>query len=140
MCGDISKTAARSRNMAAIKSKNTSPEIAVRKLVHALGFRYRLHADDLPGKPDLVNRAKRKAIFVHGCFWHSHGSPICRRKNTPQTRLDYWGPKLQRNAMRDMKNLSALLDLGYSVLTVWECQIKDDLYLKTQIQYFWEEK
>ncbi|MGO8096007.1 very short patch repair endonuclease [Rhizobium leguminosarum] len=130
-------SAQRSKNMAAIKSTNTRPEIVVRKLMHAMGCRFRLHAKELPGKPDIVNRTRKKAIFVNGCFWHSHGSPSCRRSNRPKARIEYWTPKLRRNVERDDLNLARLLNDGYSILVVWECEIIDQVHLRKVLDQFW---
>lgn len=113
-------TAERSDVMRAVKSGDTTPELVVRRLIHAMGFRYRLHGADLPGKPDIVLPRHGKAIFVHGCFWHRHA---CRAgQSTPATRLDYWQAKFDRNVVRDRSNLRKLRRLGWSVLVVWECQ------------------
>ncbi|MCC6425860.1 MAG: DNA mismatch endonuclease Vsr [Phycisphaerales bacterium] len=112
--------AQRSKNMSRIRSKDTGPEMVVRRLVHAMGFRYRLHVRSLPGKPDLVFPAKHKAVLVHGCFWHSHRCKEGRR--SPKSRVEYWGPKIARNADRDRQNQRRLRALGWSVLVVWECE------------------
>lgn len=106
------------------KAKDTGPEMTVRRLLHRLGYRYRLHRKDLPGKPDLAFGPRKKAIFVHGCFWHQH--PGCRSARMPATRLDYWQPKLTENVARDARNLALLRRLGWSVAVAWECQIKSD--------------
>lgn len=111
--------AERSRVMALVKSKDTTPELRVRRLVHGLGYRYRLHATELPGKPDLVLPRLRKVILVHGCFWHQHACPRCR---VPSTSRGYWLAKMERNAARDQRNRRALRRLGWDVLVVWECQ------------------
>ncbi len=116
---------ARRKVMRAIKSKNTKPEMAVRRLVHGMGYRYRLHRKDLPGKPDLTFGPRNKAIFVHGCFWHQH--PGCRDARMPAKRLDYWEPKLTANVVRDARNLRLLRRLGWSVAVVWECQVESDV-------------
>ena len=111
--------AVRSRNMSRIRSKDTTPEMIVRRLVHAAGFRYRLHAGDLPGRPDLVFPRLRKAIFVHGCFWHRH-----RCKNgqvVPATRTAFWRAKFEANVTRDRKARRQLRGAGWDVLVVWEC-------------------
>jgi DNA mismatch endonuclease, patch repair protein len=113
----------RSANMARIRSKDTSPEIVLRKLIHGLGYRFRLHRKDLPGKPDLVFPSRRRVIFVHGCFWHQH--PECREGRVPGSRLEYWGPKLRRNQERDAASQAALRGQGWRCLTVWECELKD---------------
>lgn len=109
----------RSRIMAAVKSKDTAPEMAVRRMVHSLGFRYRLHARDLPGTPDMVFPRFRKIINVSGCFWHMHGCGRCR---IPKSRRPYWTVKLNRNAARDKTNRRLLRQAGWRVLVVWECQ------------------
>jgi DNA mismatch endonuclease (patch repair protein) len=114
--------AERSRIMAAVRSQDTTPEIIVRRLVHALGYRFRLHRRDLPGKPDIVFPRLLKAIQVHGCFWHRHACDA--GQSTPATRLDYWNAKFARNVERDRRNLRALRRLGWSVLVVWECQTR----------------
>ncbi len=116
-------SAARSRNMAAIKSAGMKPEMLVRSLVHRMGYRYRLHAKDLPGKPDLVFRKKRKAIFVHGCFWHQHSAAKCPDGRAPKSNLHYWSGKLARNVARDAHNIEALKALKWKTLVVWECEI-----------------
>jgi DNA mismatch endonuclease (patch repair protein) len=108
--------------MRAVKSTNTAPEMIVRRLVHGLGYRYRLHRPDPPGKPDLVFTSRGKVIFVNGCFWHQHA---CKRGNRqPASNVDYWRRKLAKNVARDRANVRKLRRLGWCVLTVWECQIK----------------
>lgn len=124
----------RSKIMARVRSKNMRPELAVRKLVFAMGYRYRLHARDLPGCPDLVLRPRRKVIFVHGCFWHRHAN--CSLARLPKSRLDFWETKLESNRLRDEKNRRALRRKGWKVLTVWECQIKDTAGLEQRIRRF----
>lgn len=114
----------RSANMRAIRSKGMKPEMIVRQLVHRMGFRYRLHRKDLPGKPDLVFGPRRKVIFVHGCFWHQHNDPACKLSHAPKSRLDYWQPKLKRNQERDATAIAELASQGWVVLTVWECETK----------------
>ncbi|EPR17531.1 Fis family transcriptional regulator [Sphingobium indicum IP26] len=117
----------RSETMARVPSKNTTPEMRVRRVLHARGLRYRLHARDLPGRPDLVFRKAKVAVFVHGCFWHSH--PGCSRARIPSSRQDYWIPKLERNVKRDAQVQVELIDAGWTVVVVWECETKciDDL-------------
>jgi len=115
--------AKRSQIMAKVKSKHTKPELAVRKIVHALGYRYRLHCSDLPGKPDLVFRPKRKLIFVHGCFWHRHKK--CRFATTPKTRVEFWESKFRANVARDRRNRLELKQLGWQILSVWQCELKN---------------
>lgn len=114
-------SAGRRRNMQAIRGTDTKPEMAVRRLLHGKGYRYRLHRRDLPGKPDLVFPARRKIIEVRGCFWHRHSG--CRSASTPATRSDYWQTKFATNVARDERNLAALRAAGWSVLVVWECEV-----------------
>lgn len=111
----------RSENMRRIRSKGMRPELAVRSMVHKMGYRFRLHRKDLPGKPDLVFAGRRKVIFVHGCFWHAHD---CKTAHRPKSNADYWGLKLKRNAARDKKNLAALMAQGWKPLVIWECELK----------------
>jgi DNA mismatch endonuclease (patch repair protein) len=129
----LSKTE-RSAIMRRVRGKDTTPELAVRSLVHKLGLRYALHRGDLPGKPDLVLPGRSKVIFVHGCFWHGHS---CRAgRNRPATHRAYWIPKLERNKARDAANSRRLRRKGWSVLTVWECQLKDADRLRRRIAKF----
>ena len=107
--------------MARVKAADTRPEIAVRRLVHRLGYRFRLHRRDLPGTPDLVLPKYRAVIFVHGCFWHQHSCP--RGQRQPASNQQYWGPKLAGNVARDASAASALERMGWRVLTIWECQV-----------------
>jgi DNA mismatch endonuclease (patch repair protein) len=123
----------RSANMRAIRSKGMRPELKVRSIVHRLGYRFRLHRDDLPGKPDLVFASRRKVIFVHGCFWHSHG---CRISHTPKSNADYWGPKLERNVLRDQRNIQALRAAGWSSFVIWECETDDEERIRKRIVKF----
>lgn len=118
--------------MSRIRSANTRPEIAVRKLLHALGYRFRLHRRDLPGKPDIVLPKYRLAIFVHGCFWHQHRG--CRLASKPKTRRDYWGPKLAGNVRRDEAAAKALKVLGWTVAVIWECDVRKKETLLTVVQ------
>jgi DNA mismatch endonuclease (patch repair protein) len=120
----------RSWTMAQVRAKDTKPEMVVRRTVHSLGYRYRLHGAKLPGKPDLVFSRQKKAIFVHGCFWHQHSDLNCRKSRLPKSRLDYWLPKLKRNKERDLETEITLEAMGWKVLTVWECQLKDVEALK----------
>lgn len=114
---------ARSERMSRVRNKNTKPELLVRRLVWGLGFRYRLHARTLPGHPDMVFPQLRRAVFMHGCFWHRH--PGCRNCRLPKSRLDFWRPKLRANRFRDLRNQRALEKLGWSYLVVWECELHD---------------
>ncbi|MGH9437967.1 MAG: very short patch repair endonuclease [Terriglobia bacterium] len=120
--------------MRRIRSKDTKPEMAVRRLVHRLGYRYRLHRCDLPGRPDMVFQSRRKAIFVHGCFWHQHGR--CIDSHIPVSRRSYWAPKLRRNKKRDEKNIALLKTLGWRCLVVWECQVATSARLARRIKQF----
>lgn len=123
----------RSWLMSRIRGKDTKPELYVRRMVHAEGYRYRLHRKSLPGSPDLVFPGRKKVIFVHGCFWHQHG---CKMSKMPKTRPEYWFEKLERNRMRDEKNRLELEDLGWQVLIVWECETKRYEQLKSVILGF----
>jgi DNA mismatch endonuclease (patch repair protein) len=123
----------RRANMRAIRSTGMKPELAVRRLVHKMGYRFRLHRHDLPGRPDMVFPAKKKVIFVHGCFWHSHN---CKLAHDPKSNRDYWGPKLERNRLRDAKNLAALAAEGWESLVVWECETCDEGGLKQRVGAF----
>ena len=116
---------ARRAVMRAIKGKDTKPEMAVRRLVYNMGYRYRLHRKDLPGRPDLAFGQRKKAIFVHGCFWHQHTGVDCRGARMPLTRSQYWCPKLEGNKKRDERNVTDLNRLGWDVMVVWECWLKD---------------
>lgn len=122
--------------MSRIRSKDTKPEMRVRRLVHGLGYRYRLHAGDLPGRPDLVFRQRRKVVFVHGCFWHRHGG--CARNRLPKSpeRRAFWRDKLNGNARRDRKNQAALQAMGWRVLVVWECETEDLVRLANRVKAF----
>jgi len=133
---DTLSTSDRSERMARIGSRDTKPEMRVRRLVHGLGYRYRLHRRDLPGTPDLVFPARRKAIFVHGCFWHRHPDSSCKLARLPKSRLDFWIPKLGANAKRDKKNEAALKKLGWEILVIWECETKNPSFLKSKIKAF----
>jgi DNA mismatch endonuclease (patch repair protein) len=123
----------RSALMGRIGSKNTAPELIVRRLLHSLGYRFRLHRKDLPGTPDIVLPGRRKAIFVHGCFWHAHG---CRIGRPPKSRPEFWEPKLARNRARDEENSRDLEEAGWEVLTVWQCETKDKVALSELLEKF----
>jgi DNA mismatch endonuclease, patch repair protein len=128
---DVHTTEQRSRNMAAIKARNTRPEMRVRSLLHALGYRYRLHRKDLPGRPDIVLAKHRTVIFVHGCFWHCHD---CRWGSVvPKTRAEFWREKRAGNVARDEKHKAALMAEGWKVLTVWECETRSEKELRVTL-------
>ncbi len=114
----------RSRNMSAIKSKNTKPEITLRKLLHSMGYRFRLHRKDLPGSPDIVLPKYKTVIFVHGCFWHRHEN--CKYATTPKTRKEFWEKKFRENINRDNLNQANLSLKGWKIIIIWECQLKGD--------------
>jgi len=120
---DTLTTAERSERMSRIRSANTKPELTVRRSLHRLGYRYRLHRRDLPGIPDLVFPSRKKVIFVHGCFWHAHKN--CSVANLPKSRRSYWRAKFAGNKTRDSLNATLLTRFGWSVVTVWECETKD---------------
>ena len=121
--------------MTKVHSKNTSPELKLRKLLCKLGFRgYRLHYSKLPGKPDIVFIGRKRVIFIHGCFWHGHN---CRAgKNIPKSNLEYWIPKLKRNKKRDLKNIAELKTLGWDVLVIWECELKNISNIESKLKDF----
>lgn len=120
----------RSKNMAAVRSRDTAPEVLVRSILHSLGLRFRLHQTSLPGSPDIVLRRYRAVIFVHGCFWHGHD---CRRGKPPASRTEFWLPKLAGNRARDERQVKELKSLGWRVLTVWECETEDALKLTRRL-------
>jgi DNA mismatch endonuclease (patch repair protein) len=122
--------------MAAVGTRDTGAEKAVRSIVHRLGYRYSLRRTDLPGKPDLVFVSRKKVIFVHGCFWHGHS---CRYGRLPKSRLDYWRPKLVANKERDRVRARQLRSSGWSVLTVWQCELKNGRRLEARIKDFLDE-
>lgn len=113
----------RSKNMAAVHGKNTSPELRVRRMLHSMGFRFRLNKKNLPGKPDIVLPKYQLCIFVHGCFWHQHSG--CKRATVPETRKEFWGKKFCKTKERDKKSLIELQKLGWRVQTIWECETKN---------------
>ena len=126
----------RSRIMRAVKDRDTKPEMIVRRMVHGMGYRYRLHRKDLPGKPDLVFSSRKKVIFVNGCFWHGHD--CARGARTPKSNRDYWIRKINRNRQRDTQSRMALVNNGWRVLTVWECELKDRETLRSSLPKFLE--
>lgn len=131
---DIVPPEKRSRMMAGIKGKNTQPEMVVRRLVHGMGFRFRLHRKDLPGSPDLVFPRLRRVIFVHGCFWHRH--PGCKFAYTPKSNAQFWEEKLEANMRRDAVALQALDALGWNALIVWECEVSNLLGVEQTLNSF----
>jgi len=120
--------------MAKVRSKDTKPEMIVRRLIYSLGFRYRLHRKDLPGKPDLVFFHRKKVIFVHGCFWHRHNCKAGRKE--PKSNQEYWIPKLERNLLRDKENREVLVKMGWRVLVLWECELKNKEDLTKMVKLF----
>ncbi len=124
----------RSWIMRQVKSKNTSPELRVRSLLHGMGYRFRLHRRDLPGAPDIVFPGRKKAIFVHGCFWHGHSCP--RGSRLPKSNAEYWKKKIARNKERDQRHIEDLFDLGWETLVVWECEVKDTDSLRERLKRF----
>lgn len=123
----------RSYIMSSVGNKDTGPELIVRKILYGLGYRYRLHRRDLPGSPDVVFQKRKKAIFVNGCFWHGHE---CRYGKLPKSKSDYWVGKIDNNQERDGKNIRLLEQLGWEVLVVWQCQLKDIESIKKQLMQF----
>lgn len=134
---DVFSREKRSRIMSRVSGKNTKPELLVRSLLHKMGFRFRLHRKDLPGKPDIVLPKFKKVIFIHGCFWHGHID--CRRSKRPTTNEEFWKEKLDRNKERDKNSLKNLSDLGWGVLVIWVCEINDTQQLKYKLLMFLEE-
>ena len=130
---DTLTSAQRSQLMSRIRSRDTKPEIVVRSLLHRMGYRFRLHRKDLPGRPDVVLPRHRKAILVHGCFWHGHG---CKLGPVPKSNQSYWSPKIAGNRARDARNARALAELGWTVLELWECEIRDLQRTEQRIKEF----
>lgn len=126
----------RSERMSRVRGRDTKPEMKVRRLLHALGYRFRLHRRDLPGSPDIVLPRLRSVIFVHGCFWHRHDDPDCRLARMPKSRIEFWAPKLLSNQLRDERVQQELEALGWRVLVVWECEVKDQNGLRRKIVGF----
>jgi DNA mismatch endonuclease (patch repair protein) len=121
----------RSRNMSAIKSKNTKPEIKVRKILHSMGYRFRLHSKDLPGSPDIVLPKYKTVIFVHGCFWHRHEN--CKYASTPKTRKEFWNKKFKENIKRDLEIQDKIKNLDWRSVVIWECETKNIENLRGKI-------
>ena len=130
----------RSINMSRIQSKDTTPEMIVRKLIFSKGYRYRLHQKDLPGKPDIVLPSKKKIVFVHGCFWHQHNDPKCKIARMPKSKTEYWIPKLKRNVERDTEHQKSLRSKGWRILVVWECETNDIKKLSRKLDRFLSDK
>ena len=130
---DNRTTDSRSRLMSRIGSKHTKPELVVRSLLHRLGYRFRLHRKELPGRPDIVFIGRKKAIFVHGCFWHGHG---CRIGKLPKSNLEFWLPKIERNRARDREKRSELEQVGWMVEEIWQCEIKEFQTLESRLRSF----
>jgi DNA mismatch endonuclease, patch repair protein len=131
---DTLTVAQRSERMSRIRGKDTKPEMVVRRIAFALGYRYRLHREDLPGVPDLVFPSRRKAIFVHGCFWHGHAN--CKVANVPKTRRAYWIGKFARNKQRDEASIRRLKEAGWGVCVIWECQTKAPALIAARVMAF----
>lgn len=131
---DTLTPAERSERMSRVRGRDTKPEMRVRRLVHEMGFRYRLHRRDLPGTPDMTFPGKRKVIFVHGCFWHRHKG--CKLARMPKSRLDFWGPKLEGNRRRDLENQRKLRERGWEPMVIWECELRDKAALAERIGKF----
>lgn len=125
---------ARSQLMSRVKSRDTRPEMIVRRLVHSMGYRFRLHRRTLPGSPDLVLPRHRRVLFVHGCFWHRHLG--CVRTTTPRTRTHFWETKFRENIARDLRNETALRESGWEVLVIWECETQDLALLRQRLDAF----
>lgn len=133
---DVFQKEHRSWIMSRIRGTNTKPEMTVRKLLFSLGFRYRLHYAKLPGKPDIVLPRFKKAIFVHGCFWHGHRE--CKRSKLPSSNVEFWHTKIGRNVERDRKNIGELTKLGWQVLAIWSCETKQSELLEQKLREFLE--
>lgn len=131
---DRMTAAARSALMAKVTSKNTSPELSVRRLAFSMGYRYRLHRRHLPGSPDIVFPSRRRVIFVHGCFWHRHQG--CAKAGLPKSRTDFWSTKFARNVERDAKAVAALGEAGWSVLIIWQCEMRDEQVVRNTLKAF----
>jgi len=126
----------RSKRMSLVLGRDTKPEMRVRRLLHAFGYRYRLHRRDLPGSPDLVFGPRRKVIFVHGCYWHRHPDPNCKLARLPKSRREFWLPKLEGNRARDERNNAVLMEMGWDALEVWECETFDEEAMAKRLRGF----
>ncbi|MGI8539108.1 MAG: very short patch repair endonuclease [Rubrobacteraceae bacterium] len=127
----------RSKVMSRVKNKDTKPEMRVRRMIHAMGYRYRIHRRKLPGSPDLVFPERRKVIFVHGCFWHHHED--CKHGRIPKSRPEYWVPKLEKNMSRDIENQAKLREMGWDIMVIWECETEEAAGLPNRIMSFLED-
>lgn len=137
---DTLDEAARSQRMSLIRGRDTKPEILVRRLLHRKGYRFRLHATDIPGRPDIVFRGRRRAVFVHGCFWHRHPDPGCPLTRMPKSRLGFWDAKFSQNVERDKRKQSELEALGWRYLVVWECELRHMEQLENKLIGFLEDR
>jgi DNA mismatch endonuclease (patch repair protein) len=135
---DTLQPSERSARMALIRGVNTGPELMVRRMIHSMGFRYRLHVKSLPGKPDIVFPRLSKIVFVHGCFWHRHRKKTCPLVRLPKSRTEFWEAKLEGNRSRDQRNKRALRYLGWDILEVWECELQNPEALGLRMRYFLE--
>jgi DNA mismatch endonuclease, patch repair protein len=126
----------RSDLMRRVRGKDTCPEMIVRRLVHGMGYRYRLHRSDLPGRPDLAFGPRRKVIFVHGCFWHRHDDPSCKLARLPESHLEFWLQKFEKNKARDTLNQEKLIAVGWNSLVVWQCKLRNTAYIESEIRAF----
>lgn len=131
---DVFTPSQRSRIMSRVRQRDTTPEVKVRRLLHRLGYRFRLHRKDLPGKPDIVLPKHKAVVFVHGCFWHGHTG--CRRAARPTSNAAFWNSKLDKNLARDARVEAELSNLGWRVLTIWQCQVRDVAKLQHSIECF----
>jgi DNA mismatch endonuclease (patch repair protein) len=131
----IETTPERSALMKRVRQKNTDLEATVRKMLYRAGARYRMNVEGLPGRPDIANQSRKKAIFIHGCFWHYHET--CGRGRIPTRNREFWVDKLRRNVERDRRKIADLIDLGYNVLVLWGCEIKDEEKLQKRLHEFW---
>ncbi len=130
----------RSERMSRIRGKDTKPEMRLRRLIHGMGYRYRLHVPGLPGKPDMVFPGRKAVIFMHGCFWHRHPDPKCKLARLPKSRQDFWGEKLGANRERDIRTQKQLQDMGWRVLVVWECELQDMDTVSRTVRAFLDNK
>lgn len=130
----------RSRQMASVRNRNTKPELRVRSILFAMGYRYRIHYKKLPGSPDIAFPGRRKVIFVHGCFWHRHSQETCKLTRTPKSRQDFWEQKFSSNVERDRVTRVAIEKLGWQCLVIWECEIRHSEHLKNMLEGFLEGK